>query len=128
MGIHVPRDIVQQILPTVNRGNLAVAPLPVLRRIYSVPWINSLWHIDGHHKLIPWKIVIHGGIDGYSRMVTFMVASDNNRAETMYAAFRRGIECYGWPSRVRADHGRENWDVKEAMESTRGIFLFCFSQ
>ena len=30
--------------------------------------IRSLWHIDGYHKLIRCKIVIHGGIDGYSRM------------------------------------------------------------
>ena len=26
---------------------------------------NSLWHIDGYHKLIRWRIVIHGVIDGY---------------------------------------------------------------
>ena len=22
---------------------------------------NSLWHIDGNHKLIKWHLVIHGG-------------------------------------------------------------------
>ena len=37
------------------------------RRTYNVRWINSVWHIDGHHKMNRWKIVIHGGIDGYSR-------------------------------------------------------------
>jgi hypothetical protein len=34
---------------------------------YHVPRPNSLWHIDGHHKLIAWGIVIHGIADGYSR-------------------------------------------------------------
>ena len=34
------------------------------RRRYCVSMPNSLWHIDGYHKLIRWRIVIHGGIDG----------------------------------------------------------------
>ena len=36
------------------------------RREYNVEAPNALWHVDGYHKLIRWKIVIHGGIDGYS--------------------------------------------------------------
>lgn len=39
------------------------------RTTYSVPRPNALWHIDGHHKLILWGIVIHGVVDGYSRIV-----------------------------------------------------------
>ena len=35
------------------------------RRHYSVPRSNHLWHMDGHHKLILWGIVIHGIVDGY---------------------------------------------------------------
>jgi hypothetical protein len=38
-------------------------------KVYQVPRPNALWHIDGHHKLIAWGIVIHGVADGYSRMV-----------------------------------------------------------
>jgi hypothetical protein len=38
-------------------------------REYSVPGPNHLWHIDGHHKLIRWGIVIHSMIDGFDRMV-----------------------------------------------------------
>lgn len=41
------------------------------RRQYKVPRPNALWHIDGHHKLILWGIVIHGVVDGYSRTVCF---------------------------------------------------------
>lgn len=42
---------------------------PVPRRVYSTPRPNYLWHQDGHHKLAPWGIVVHGIIDGFDRMV-----------------------------------------------------------
>ena len=41
----------------------------MLRRKYSVPRPNTLWHIDGHHKLIAWGIVLHGVADGYTHKV-----------------------------------------------------------
>lgn len=41
----------------------------VQRRDYHISRPNALWHVDGHHKLILWGIVIHGFVDGYSRMV-----------------------------------------------------------
>ncbi|KIO17819.1 hypothetical protein M407DRAFT_49449, partial [Tulasnella calospora MUT 4182] len=52
----------------------AIAPVfrwkrAIVRRSYYVPFPNSLWHIDGHHKLIRWKIVTHGGVDGKTRVV-----------------------------------------------------------
>ena len=43
------------------------------RRNYQVPRPNALWHIDGHHKLIAWGIVIHGVADGYSRKVCIIL-------------------------------------------------------
>ena len=41
------------------------------RREYHVESPNALWHIDSYHKLIRWRIVVHGGIDGYSRVVPY---------------------------------------------------------
>lgn len=41
----------------------------IVRRIYSVARPNALWHIDGHHKLIAWGIVIHAIVDGFDRTV-----------------------------------------------------------
>ena len=38
-------------------------------RKYDAHGPNSLWHIDGNHKLIRWRSVIHGGIDGCSRIL-----------------------------------------------------------
>ncbi|KAI6139130.1 hypothetical protein BKA82DRAFT_3926344, partial [Pisolithus tinctorius] len=34
------------------------------RRKYYAKQPNAIWHIDGHHKLIRWGIVIHGFVDG----------------------------------------------------------------
>jgi hypothetical protein len=43
----------------------------ISRRKYEVARPNSLWHLDGHHKLIRWGFVIHGITDGFSRAVCF---------------------------------------------------------
>lgn len=83
----------------------------VIRRKYQVHGPLSLWHIDGNHKLIRWRIVIHGGIDGFSRIPVYLVASNNNKADTVLTAFNKAIETYGLPSRVRADKGGENVQV-----------------
>ncbi|KAK4687673.1 hypothetical protein P7C73_g2440, partial [Tremellales sp. Uapishka_1] len=121
LGVVVPRWTVRlQLSRHFNRGVHVLRRQPVARRTYRVPWINSLWHIDGHHKLIPWKIVIHGCIDGKSRSITFLRASDNNRASTVVESFREAVQIHGWPNRVRADMGKENWDVKKLMEEVRG--------
>ena len=39
---------------------------------------------DGHHKLVRWGLVTHGGIDGYSRLVFYLQCSGNNRASTQF--------------------------------------------
>lgn len=80
----------------------------VSRRTYSVNKSNSLWHIDGYHSLIRWRNDVRGGIDGYSRMITYLSGSTNNRALTVYRLFRSATEDYGVPSRVRSDKGGEN--------------------
>jgi hypothetical protein len=68
-------------------------------------------HIDGNHKLItPYRIVIHGGIDGYSRLIVFLQASNNNRASTVLKLFQDAIaNQYNLPS--RSDYRMENIDV-----------------
>ena len=63
------------------------------RRRYSVEDPQHLWHIDGklyilHFSMfqplccfIPrWRLVIHGGVDGYSRMIVYLRC---NRAVTV---------------------------------------------
>ncbi|KAL0577858.1 hypothetical protein V5O48_004130 [Marasmius crinis-equi] len=129
MGIHIPRSRVQASyarvvgLPTQTFGVRRIS-----RRIYTVPGPNSLWHHDGQHGLIRYKIVIHAFVDGYSRLVTGIQANNNNRAETVLDLFVEAVEAHGCPSRARGDHGTENLMVAEFMErvkgSDRGSYLF----
>ena len=57
-----------------------------------------------------WTISDHclGGIDGYSRLVTFLKCSSNNKKETVIQEFDKAINLYGVTSRVRTDKGGEN--------------------
>lgn len=79
-------------------------------------------HIDGNHKLIqPYRIVIHGGLDGFSRMIVFLQASTNNRASTVLQYFQSAVEHYSLPSRVRSDLGMENIEVARFTLQERGL-------
>ena len=61
------------------------------RVVYHVPGPFYLVHIDGNHKLNMYGLVIVGGIDGYSRLITFLKCSDNNRASTMFTLVNLNI-------------------------------------
>ena len=64
----------QRIIGSLNRiDNVAKVVLHnkiIKRREYKSSRPNALWHVDGHHKLGPWGIVIHGLTDGYDRLVS----------------------------------------------------------
>uniref|UniRef100_A0A1X7VTM6 Integrase catalytic domain-containing protein n=1 Tax=Amphimedon queenslandica TaxID=400682 RepID=A0A1X7VTM6_AMPQE len=90
------------------------------RRPYSIPGPNSLWHIDGHHKLTRWRFVTHAGTDEYSRLIVYLNCSDNNRASTVLDAFTKAVLKFHLPSRVCLDHGTENVLVAQYMLEKRG--------
>lgn len=75
---------------------------------------------DGHHKLIRWKLVTHGAIDGFSRLVVYLQCCGNNRASTVYDLFLTASQQYGLPSRIRCDQGGENIQVACHMLRQRG--------
>ena len=119
--IHVPRERVRMSLHRVDPVNVQLRRTNLVRRRqYSVAGPNFLWHIDGNHELIRWRFVIHGGIDGFSRLCMFMNAATNNRASTVAERFVEATREFGWPSRVRSDYGRENEDVARLMMLKRG--------
>ena len=78
-------------------------------------------YVDGHHKLIRWRLVTHGGIDGYSRMIVYLKCSNNNSGSTVLENFQKAVHHFGLPSRVRCDQGTENHEVALHMLRYRGL-------
>lgn len=139
LGHHVQRERIRQSLTRIDPVQRVFERIRIRRRTYSVPGPNSLWHHDGQHGrlfckltflthflmlctgLIRWGIVIHGFIDGYSRLITGLRASNNNFAQTVFDIFINAAQVYGIPSRLRGDHGTENLVVALYMEEVRGV-------
>ena len=120
-GIHVQREKVRQAIHDVDpEGVEQRKQKPIRRRVYTNPFPNYLWHIDGNHKMARWRLVIHHGIDGFSHMVTFAKCSSNNRAATVHSLFQQAITRYGRPHRIRTDLGGENVDIWGNMVAARG--------
>ena len=95
-GMHVQRFRVHQILRIDPLGTVLRWNQAVYRRRYSVPYPNALWHIDGNHKLISWRMVIHACIDGYSRLIVYLHCSNNNLAATVKEQFLVGVQKWGF--------------------------------
>ena len=72
-GIRVQYRRIIQSVRRINRlGQTLRERCVMTRRKYHVERPNALWHMDGHHKLIRWGIVIHAFIDGFCRTVCFL--------------------------------------------------------
>ena len=116
LGLCIQRERIRQSIQRIDPVNTSLRwHLHISRRTYSVPGPNSLWHIgtkqliyvyqsqtslntfinlffiliDGNHKLIRWKMVIHGGIDGYSRLIVYLRCNNNNRASRFCTGYNQ---------------------------------------
>ena len=126
-GIILPRTRIRAAIHRVDPENTALRrSITVRRRVYHVDGPNSLWHLDGHHKLIRWRLVTHGGIDGYSRTIVYLSCSDNNRACTALHSFIGAVSDYGLPEQIRTDHGGENiriWEYMIDQHNTNSVVI-----
>ena len=73
------------------------------------PIFRSLLYLPYIVLIIRWKRVIYRCIDGYSRRVIYLQASDNNRSDTVIQLFVDGISKYGIPSQVRVTGEARMW-------------------
>eukprot|EP00794_Sanderia_malayensis_P004922 gene4922-5569_t len=120
-SIRVQRDVCRRILAEIDPvGTARRWSQAVRRRQYSVPSPNWLWHLDTNHALIRWNIVIHAGIDGYSRLIPFARATSDNTALTALRIFITGLREFGVPSRIRTDGGSEYNFVRGLMDAING--------
>ena len=80
----------------------------VSRRAYDAHRAMYLLHQDACCKLERYGWYIHGAIDGFSRFVVWMRATNNKLGLTPYTLFIDAIARYGAWRLVRGDHGSEN--------------------
>lgn len=45
--------------------------------------------------------MVHGGIDGFSRLTVYLNAATNNKATTVFDGFLSAVRQYGIPSQVQ---------------------------
>ena len=110
------REAIQRVDPDGLQHRRSLLHRRIKRRVYSVPAPHNLWHIDGNHKLIRWSMVIHCGIDGFSRSCVYIRCANNNRSETVLHSFDNAVNLYEtMPKRVRSDYGTENYGVIDRM-------------
>ena len=83
-------------------------------------FIIIIFILDSHHKLVRWRLITHGSIDGYSRLILYLKCASNIRCATVYQSFLEAVEKYHLPSRVRSDQGGENVLVAQHMIQNRG--------
>lgn len=77
-GVRVQKERVRLAMRRIDGlGQVLHTHRVIDRQDYSVPRSNYMWHLDGHHKLIQWGIVIHGIVDGYCRSVSTHYACKN---------------------------------------------------
>ena len=90
------------------------------RRVYSLSCPLALWHFDGNHKLIRWRFVVHGCVDGFTRIPVYLSCSTNNKASAVLGCFLDAVAQWELPSRVRCDREGENIDVVRYMLERQG--------
>ena len=80
------------------------------RRKYRNPGPNYVWHIDGHGKLKPYGISIHGCIDGHSRRIIWLEVAATNKIPELIAKYYLDAvkQMKGKPRVIKTDDGTEH--------------------
>ncbi|CAC5382645.1 unnamed protein product [Mytilus coruscus] len=95
----------------------------LIRRRYTTPGPNFVWHIDGYDRLKPFGFPIHGAIDGFSRRIMWLeVGPSNNNPKIIARYILDTVEQLGGcPQRCRCDLGTENTVIEEIQVLFRAL-------
>ena len=127
LGLSASRKRIRDCMKSLDPDGVQIRKTKRLkRRVYSVPGCHYLWHMDGCHKLIKYRFVVHAAIDGYSRYIPFIKCSNNNKASTVLKEFKKGCkDLKVLPRRLRTDKGGENRHVCRFLLETFGADSGC---
>lgn len=76
-NIKVTRKRVRESLQRVDPLGVAARKCrSIHHRVYCVSCPLALWHFDGNHKLIRWRFVVHGCVDGFSRISVYSALNE----------------------------------------------------
>jgi hypothetical protein len=140
LGYRVTRKRLRESIRRIDPEGTWFRKQKRIKRVeYSVPGPFALWHIDGCHKLIKYvfyiptisylrvllicryKLVVHGCIDGFSRLIIYLHCANNNRAQTVERQFLTAVKKWKrYPLAVRSDYGGENMGVAHIMKEDVG--------
>ena len=110
-GINCRREDVRQLVKQLDpEGVERRKKRRLRRRKYRSPGPNYAWHIDGHDKLKPFGLCIHGAIDGFSRKLLWLEVSSTNKLPELVGKYYLDTVCKlgGVPVKVKADDGTEH--------------------
>lgn len=83
--------------------------------------ISKKWSKCTFLHICRWRVVVYSGIDGFSRLILYLTAATNNKAQTVLDSFQSAVEQYGIPPRVRLEKGGENILVARFMMTSQGV-------
>lgn len=110
-GIIATKETVRIALVVIDRSGVIDRTRRRLnRRCYNSGGPNFCIHVDGYDKLKPYGIAIHGCVDGFSRKILWLTASQtNNNPRSVAYHFVKHLKKYKRvPRMVRTDPGTEN--------------------
>ena len=66
---HCMREALSQVYPQGVATQWCTA---TKRPVYNVTRLLRLWHFDGNCKLVKWRFVVHGFVDGFTRIPVYL--------------------------------------------------------
>ena len=81
-GIKIHQTRLRKMLRQLKGSRPHAVGNAIKRRTCKNRSANTAWHHDTNHKIIKYKFVVSGCVDGFSRLILWLNISNNNLART----------------------------------------------